>query len=233
MPASWQLQMESSVNQAVMGLSQIRDPIQRATTANELLDLLERAVKSVSDQRQKAVAETLLWKDMSTAKVAGLLGLSKSYVAKLAPAEFRERVARQMREELSFRRFADWANGLRYWGPMNTTGLGNGRVLYLIASVSRARGHARGEWLVQVHDHRSPEPVELLSKTCRTEAEARVTGVQELLRRNDRGFLNGVSERRHYAHLDINVCGAPLDDRRAARTDPITCVDCLAALGLL
>jgi len=218
----------SSVSQAVMGLSQVRDPLQRAAIGGDLIQILERALKSVSEQRQKAIAEALLWPGMSMAKLAAELGLSKSYVGKLAPMEVRQRVAGEMKEG-----WTHWANVLRHWGPMNTTGLGDGRVLYLIAGVSRVQGNPEGEWLVQVHDHKRSEAVELERRFCQTEAEARVAGVQVVLRRNEDGVLNGSSERRHYAHRDINACGTPLDDRRATRNDPITCLDCLAALGLL
>ena len=67
----------------------------------------------------------------------------------------------------------------------------------------------------------------------RTEAEARVAGIQMLLGWNEDGVLNGSAERRHYAHGDTNACGTPLEDGRAGRNEPISCLDCLGALGLL
>jgi hypothetical protein len=227
-PPPWQTQMEIGVNQGVSGLGMVRDPLLRAKIAGNMIRVLEGALKSAVDQRQTAMAEVLLWPEMSMSKLASELGLSKSYVGKLAPMGVRQRVAEEMKGERTH-----WANVLRHWSPMNTTGLGDGRVLYLIASVSRVPGNPKGEWLVQVHNHKTPEPVELESQFHPTEAKARVAGVQMLLQWNEDRALNGSSERRHYAHRGINACGAPLEASRTARNDTITCVDCLALLGLL
>lgn len=227
-PTSWQTEMEIFVNRGISGLGMVRDPLLRAKIASDMIRVLENALKQVVEKRQEAMAEVLLWPEMSMAKLATELGLSKSYVGKLAPLTVRQRVAEEMRGERMH-----WANALRHWSPMNTTGLGDGRVQYLIAGVSRAPGNSGGEWLAQVHNHKTGEAVELERQFHRTEAEARLAAIQMLLRWNEDGASNGSSERRHYAHRGINACGAPLEDRRAARSDPITCLDCLAALGLL
>lgn len=225
---SWQTQMEISVNQGISGLGMVRDPLSRAKIANDMIRILEGALKQVGEQRQAAMAEVLLWPGMSMAKLATEIGLSKSYVGKLAPMEVRQRIAGEIRGERMH-----WANVLRNWGPRNTTGLGDGRVRYLIAGVSRSRGDPGGEWLVQVHNHKTGEAIELERQLHRTEAEARIAGIQMLLRWNEDGVLNGSAERRHYAHGDTNACGTPLEDGRAGRNEPITCLDCLGALGLL
>ncbi|MHB1497969.1 MAG: hypothetical protein ACYCXN_08675 [Acidimicrobiales bacterium] len=90
--------------------------------------------------------------------------------------------------------------------------------------------------MVQVHNHKTGEAIELEQnqrQLHRTEAEARVAGIQMLLGWNEDGVLNGSAERRHYAHGDTNACGTPLEDGRAGRNEPISCLDCLGALGLL
>ncbi len=90
--------------------------------------------------------------------------------------------------------------------------------------------------MVQVHNHKTGEAIELEQnqrQLHRTEAEARVAGIQMLLGWNEDGVLNGSAERRHYAHGDTNACGTPLEDGRAGRNEPISCLDCLGALGFL
>ncbi len=227
-PTQWQTEMEIGVNQGVLGLGMVRDPLLQAQIASDMIRFTESRLKQLVEMRQKAIAEALLRPEMSMSKLAGELGISKSYVGKLAPMAVRQRVA-DVRE----RERTHWANVLRHWSPQDTTGLGDGRVLYLIASVSQAVGNPLGEWLVQVYDHKTGEAVELEQKFCQTEREARVEGILLVLRRNEDGLLNGAFERRHYAHQGSNACSAPVSSQLAARTDPITCVDCLAALGLL
>jgi len=227
-PTSWQVQMEIGVNQGVLGLGMVSNPLLRAQIGGQMIRLLEDRLKQIAEQRQEAIAEVLMWPDWSMEKLATELGISKSYVGKLAPMEVRQRVAEQMKSERTH-----WANVLRHWGPGNTTGLGDGRVLYLIAAVSRVHGNPNGDWAVHITDHKRAEPVELEPQFRRTEAEARIAGIQILLRQNEDGLLNGTSDRRHYAHRGINACGAAIGDQRATRNDPITCVDCLGVLGLL
>lgn len=227
-PPSWQTHMEMGVNQGVSGLGMVSNPLLRAQIGGQMIRFLEDRLKQIVEQRQTAIAEVLLRPGMSMSKLATELGISKSYVGKLAPMEVRQRVAEEREEERTH-----WANGLRHWGPMNTTGLGDERAKYLIAAVSRVQGDPRGEWFVQVHDHKGTEPLKLEDHFCRTEAEARVVGTLIVLRRNEDGLLNGTSERRHYAHRGVNACGAPVGSQRATRIDPITCLDCLGVLGLL
>ncbi len=227
-PTPWQQATEIGVNRGISGLGMVRNPVLRAKIATEMARKLESALKQVTDQRQTAMAEALLQPGMSMAQLAAELGMSKSYVGKLAPLQVRQQVA----ERINGQRY-HWTNMLRNWSPENTIGLGDERVLYLIASVSQAPGNSLGEWLVQVHDHKSGDGKELEREYHRTEAEARIAGVQLLLRRNGEGLLNGSSERRHYAHRGVNACGSAIDDRQAARTEPVSCLDCLMALGLL
>jgi hypothetical protein len=232
-PAPWQTEMEIKVNQAVSGLGMVSNPSLQAEIAGQMIRFLQGRLKQIVEQRQAAIAKLLLQPGMSMAKLATELGLSKSYVGKLAPLEVRQRVADEMEGKRMEGERVHWANGLRNWGPMNTAGLGDERVQYLIAGVSGVPGNQQGEWLVQVHDYKKSEAVELERRFCQTEVEARVEGILIVLRRNEDGLLNGTSDRRHYAHRGVNACGTPVSDQRDSRNDPITCIDCLVSLGLL
>ena len=85
-----------------MGVQQVRDPLERARSAGELMDRLRRVTNTeLADIRQKAIAEAVQWPNMSMGKVATELSLSKSAVAKLANPKLRTLVANDLRERLT------------------------------------------------------------------------------------------------------------------------------------
>jgi transcriptional regulator with PAS, ATPase and Fis domain len=77
------IRVQQTVNEAVSGIHQCRDPLTRARKAGELTEYLQRRIDELAKTRRKAVAEAVQRPDMSMAKVASELDLSKSTVAKL------------------------------------------------------------------------------------------------------------------------------------------------------
>lgn len=94
--------LEMAVNDAIMGTHQISNPLERARRAGDLIEYLQRVVNSdLAPIRRRAVAEAIQWPNMSMAKVAVELGLSKSAVAKLAAPDIRNAVADDLRARLA------------------------------------------------------------------------------------------------------------------------------------
>jgi hypothetical protein len=197
-----------------------------------MIQFLEGAMAGLAATRRQAIAQAVEWPDSSMAKVASALGISKSAVAKLAPGAMRLTASRRLAEDLTnkraAKRAAEWANALRSWAPDNTTGLGNGRVRYLIASVAPTDG----KWSWVIHDHKRG-PQELARGLGTSERDVRIEAVNELRRYDEFGSTNGRVECRHYAHMGENACGAPVEEPIGERFDTTTCGDCLAAMGLL
>jgi predicted DNA-binding transcriptional regulator AlpA len=120
-----------------------------------------------------------------------------------------------------------WTKTVSTWSDRNTVGLGNGRVLYLIASVARADNG--WSWAVDTHKHGTQK---LASGIAPTEREARIVAINELCSRDEYGSCNGPPERRHFAHMGENACGSPIE-AAAPRFATTTCADCLDAMGRL
>jgi hypothetical protein len=94
--------LQQQINQAVSGLGQHRDALARAKRSTELLDYLQDVIKNqLSKIRREAVAEAVQWPDMSMAKVADELGISKSAVAKLVTPDLRTTMADDLRSRLA------------------------------------------------------------------------------------------------------------------------------------
>ncbi len=92
--------LETQLNGAVLGVHQRSNPLQRARSAGELIDHLQRIIDQLAKMRRGAVAEAVLRPNMSMAKVAVELNLSKSTVAKLAAPDVRDVVASEMTARL-------------------------------------------------------------------------------------------------------------------------------------
>ena len=94
--------LEVAVDDAVREVHQISSPLERARRAGELIEYLQCVVDDdLAQARQRAVAEAVQWPDMSMAKVAVALGLSKSAVAKMAGPDVRTAVAADLRARLT------------------------------------------------------------------------------------------------------------------------------------
>jgi hypothetical protein len=93
--------LQQQLNQAVSGIGQQRDPLERARRAGELIKQLQRFINGdLVKLRREAVAEALQWPNMSMAKVAIELEVSKSAIAKLATPDIREIIANDLRTRL-------------------------------------------------------------------------------------------------------------------------------------
>ncbi len=88
--------LETQLNQSVSSVHQRRDPIARANAAGEVMERLQGTIAQLADIRREAVAEAVLRPNMSMAKVAEQLNLSKSSIAKLASPVLRQTVATDM-----------------------------------------------------------------------------------------------------------------------------------------
>jgi AraC-like DNA-binding protein len=95
------IQLQQQLNRAVSQVMQYRNPFERAKHAGELMERLQIIVNTeLAKIRREAVAEALHWPNMSMAKVATELGVSKSTVAKLASPDLREAIASDVRARL-------------------------------------------------------------------------------------------------------------------------------------
>ena len=93
--------LEAAVNDAVMSVHQVRNPLEQARQAGELIDYLQCVADSdLAQTRRLALAEAVQWPAMSMAKVANELGMSKSAVARLAAPHLRKAVAVDLRARL-------------------------------------------------------------------------------------------------------------------------------------
>jgi hypothetical protein len=94
--------LQQQLNQAISGVHQRRDPIERARSAGELMEALQRVINDdLAKVRREAVAEAVQWPNMSMAKVALELNLSKSAIAKLATPDIRDVMASDLRTRLA------------------------------------------------------------------------------------------------------------------------------------
>jgi DNA-binding MurR/RpiR family transcriptional regulator len=94
--------LQQQLNQAISGIHQRSDPLDRARTAGELMEALQRTINDdLSKVRREAVAEAVQWPNMSMAKVALELNLSKSTIAKLATPDIRVMMANDLRTRLA------------------------------------------------------------------------------------------------------------------------------------
>jgi len=94
--------LQRQLNEATSGIHQRRDPLERAKSAGELIEHLQRVINDdLAKIRREAIAEAVQWPNMSMAKVASELNLSKSTVAKLAAPDIRDSMANDLRERLA------------------------------------------------------------------------------------------------------------------------------------
>ncbi len=93
--------VERKVNEAVLGIHQIQNPITRAKRAGDLTDYLMARIEDLAAIRRRAVAEALEWPGGSMEKVTAELGVSRSAVVKLAPPDLRRQIAEELRERLA------------------------------------------------------------------------------------------------------------------------------------
>lgn len=92
--------LESQLNGAILGVHQHSNPFSRAKSAGEVIEHLQGVIDQLANIRREAVAEAVLRPNMSMAKVASELNLSKSTIAKLAAPGVRSVVASDMTERL-------------------------------------------------------------------------------------------------------------------------------------
>jgi hypothetical protein len=94
--------LQQQLNQAVSGVHQRRDPLERARAAGELMESLQQMINNdLAKVRREAVAEAVQWPNMSLSKVASELNVSKSAIAKLATPDIRVAMAADLRTRLA------------------------------------------------------------------------------------------------------------------------------------
>jgi predicted transcriptional regulator len=94
-------QLQKELNKTISGVHQIREPVDRARAAVELITHLQQVIRDLSQGRREAIAEAVQWPGESMSTVAAKLEISKSAVAKLAPPVVRNAVADDLRTRLS------------------------------------------------------------------------------------------------------------------------------------
>lgn len=96
-----QLAVQRAVDDELMLIGQMSNPLSRAKRAGELIQYLLNRTNQVAEMRRRAVAEALEWPGTSMEHVTSELGLSRSAVTKLAPPDLRAQMAENLRQRLA------------------------------------------------------------------------------------------------------------------------------------